>query len=126
MRLVAIQLPPGVGGLAGPPKATTVTASATGTTTGLLTMDENALKIVKTGPREWTVRRGQDESRLWIFQKLSWARAFVAKNEGRKCPCGAPTHLGHTLPCFEDSDECLPCQQAALERMAATVYDSKW
>lgn len=86
--------------------------------------DEDYLTIVKTGPREWVVCQG--DTKLRIFKKLCWARLYVVKNVGRKCPCGALTHLGPTLPCFEGSDECLPCQNAALERMTATVYESKW
>lgn len=77
--------------------------------------DEDSMTIVKTGAREWLVCQG--DTKLRIFKKLCWARLYVVKNVGRKCPCGALTHLRPTLPCFEGSDQCLPCQNAVLERM---------
>jgi len=86
--------------------------------------DEDSLTIVKTGSREWTVSQG--DTKLRIFKKLCWAKLYVVKNVGRKCPCGALTYLGPTLPCFEDSDQCLPCQNDTLERMTNTLFESKW
>ena len=43
-----------------------------------------------------------------------------------KCTCGAPAYTGPTLPCFEGSQECLPCQNERLTRMCETVWSSKW
>ena len=86
------------------------------------------VRIVKTGTREWSIFKG--DLRLLVFKSLKAAKRCLARHpqwtHPTTCPCGAPSHIGITLPCFEDSLFCFPCQQAALNRLMESVWNSKW